>query len=92
VAIRPGISFSASSISRRPKAAKLISATLNLSAGAAMIEWLFMFGRGGGCVGKKSVRAEIDGSFKETFCQILVEGLEKSRVQSSILASFRLRP
>jgi hypothetical protein len=37
VAIRPGISFSASSISRRPKAARLISATLNLWAGADMV-------------------------------------------------------
>jgi hypothetical protein len=36
VAIRPGISFSASSISRRPKAARLMSATLNLCAGADM--------------------------------------------------------
>jgi hypothetical protein len=36
--MRPGISFSASSISRRPKAAKLISATLNLEAGADIVE------------------------------------------------------
>lgn len=37
VAMRPGISFSASSISRRPKAARLMSATLNLWAGADMM-------------------------------------------------------
>lgn len=37
VAMRPGISFSASSISRRPNAARLMSATLNLWAGADMI-------------------------------------------------------
>lgn len=34
VCIRPGISFSASSISRRPKAARLMSATLYFAAGA----------------------------------------------------------
>lgn len=42
VAMRPGISFSASSISRRPKAASEMSATLNLLAGAdilARIMW-----------------------------------------------------
>lgn len=37
VAIKPGISFSASSISRRPNAARLMSATLNLAAGALMM-------------------------------------------------------
>ncbi|KAG9954788.1 S-adenosyl-L-homocysteine hydrolase-like protein, partial [Aureobasidium melanogenum] len=37
VAMRPGISCSASSISRRPKAAKLRSATLNFWAGALMV-------------------------------------------------------
>jgi len=35
--MRPGISFSASSISLRPKAARERSATLNLEAGADMI-------------------------------------------------------
>jgi len=35
--MRPGISFSASSISLRPKAARERSATLNLDAGADMI-------------------------------------------------------
>jgi hypothetical protein len=38
VAMRPGISFSASSISRRPKAARLMSATLNLCAGADIVK------------------------------------------------------
>jgi hypothetical protein len=37
VAMRPGISFSASSISRRPKAARLMSATFILCAGADMM-------------------------------------------------------
>jgi hypothetical protein len=37
VIIRPGISFSASSISRRPKAARLMSATFILCAGADMV-------------------------------------------------------
>lgn len=37
VSMRPGISFSASSISRRPKAARERSATLCLWAGADML-------------------------------------------------------
>jgi hypothetical protein len=50
VAMRPGISFSARSISRRPNAERLISATLNLWAGADMVavvwvaEGKYMFG------------------------------------------------
>ena len=40
VAMRPGISFSANSISRRPKAAKLMSATLNLLAGALILKFI----------------------------------------------------
>lgn len=37
VFMRPGISISASSISRRPKAANEMSATLNFCAGALML-------------------------------------------------------
>jgi hypothetical protein len=37
VAMRPGISFSARSISRRPNAERLMSATLNLWAGADIV-------------------------------------------------------
>jgi hypothetical protein len=39
VIIRPGISFSANSISRRPNAARLISATFILLAGALILKY-----------------------------------------------------
>jgi hypothetical protein len=51
VNIRPGISFSASSISRRPKAARLMSATFILWAGADMVAGVVCMGRRKGCGG-----------------------------------------
>ena len=49
--IKPGISTSANSISRRPKAARLMSATLYLDAGAELILTVYVGGGGMGRIG-----------------------------------------
>ena len=70
VAMRPGISCSASSISRRPKAARLMSATLYCLAGSEDMIVVLL----GGC-GRKRCKGRWRGKKKRTM------GSEKGKVQ-----------